>query len=498
MVPNDPSSTTPSTTSSATPSSGEVLDVVVVGGGIVGCAIARELSRFDLVTELWEAEADVGFGTSKANSGIIHGGHHSPDDTLKGTLEWAGNRAWPRLAEELDIGFRVVGDLTIAFDDDEDRFLGRLARRAAARGVHDVERWDADRLRRCEPNVNPEAIGALAGNTTAVVNPYEACFALAENAAANGVEVRLDCPVVDIGLAGGVFTVSSTTRAARTRHVVNAAGHGAAKIADLVGAKTFELSGRKGEEYLLDKRLDGLVERILFPCPTPTSKGTLVIPTFDGTIMVGPTADPTDDPFDLDTTSAGADAVFAAAKRLVPGLSSRDCIAEFAGVRAVASTGDFVIERSPVAGFINVAGIQSPGLTAAPAIASMVIDLLADDGLALVEKRVFVERVPEHPRVASSDLDRRRRLAEADGGFGHVICRCELVTEAEVVDAIRRGATTLDGVKFRTRAGMGRCQGGFCTWPVMSLIGRELGVAVSSVTKRGAGSWIACEREAVS
>jgi glycerol-3-phosphate dehydrogenase len=469
--------------------------VAIVGGGVIGCAIARALSRFDVTVALIEQETDVGFGTSKANSGIIHGGHHSPSGTLKGRLEWEGNQLWGPLADELGISFERIGDLTLAFDSDEIATLERLLEQARQRQMPGVEIWDSDRLRREEPNVNPNAIAALHGPTTGVINPYEACFALAEDATANGVSLLLDSPVTAIEVADGGLDVTAPDGSFRTRYLINAAGLGSDRIEEMVGLQTFRLIARKGEEYLLDKRLEGLVKRIIFPCPTPTSKGILVIPTFDGTLMVGPTADEIQDREDTTTSTGGAERVFRAVRRSVPGISPGDCIAEFAGIRAAADTGDFVIGPTEVPGFLNVAGIQSPGLTAAPAIADLVADLLRDQGLDLQPKPSVVPPTPRPTPIRDVDRATQRARAETDPAFGRVVCRCELVTEGEIVDAVERGGTTLDGVKFRTRAGMGRCQGGFCTWRVMELLASALEVPWSSITKSGGDSWLVLDRD---
>ena len=278
--------------------------------------------------------------------------------------------------------------------------------------------------------------------------------------------------------------------------MVNAAGLFADAIADMVDAGGFTIRARKGEEYLLDKRLIGYVKRIVFPCPTPTSKGILVIPTYDGTLMVGPTADWSDKD-DLTTTAEGSAEAFAGARRLAPGISEKDCIAEFAGLRAVSDTEEFVLGPSRVAGFVLAAGMQSPALTAAPAVATLVVDALRDDGLELVAKDDFEPTVPAPVRFAELDYAEQRALVARDPAYARLVCRCEIVTEGEVRDAIDRGARTLDGLKFRTRVGMGRCQGGFCTWNCMELLRERLGVPLTAVTKRGGDSWVACERTEV-
>lgn len=468
-------------------------DVTIIGGGVIGCAIARELMRYRLKVILIDKECEVGFGTSKANSGIIHAGHHGDPKTLKGQLEWAGNQAWDRLADDLGFSFKRIGELMVAFDEAEVRTLLEIKAQGDAKGVPGLELWEPERIRREEPNLSDAIIAALYAPTAGVVNPYEACFALIENACANGLETSLSNPVTGITPHADGLTVTTATRQIETRFVINAAGLFADEIAAMAGAGTFRLRARKGEEYLLDKRLKGFVTRLIFPCPTPMSKGILIIPTYDGTLMVGPTAH-WSDKYDLATTAAGGEEVFASVRRLAPGLSERDCIAEFAGLRAVADHEDFIIGPSRVKGFINVAGIQSPGLTAAPAIAELVRDILGDEGLPLIPNEAFRAKLSPPIHFAALSTAEQMALAERDPSYARITCRCELVTEGEILAAIARGAKTLDGLKFRTRAGMGRCQGGFCTWRCLELLSRQLGLPVSAITKRGSGSWIACER----
>lgn len=468
-------------------------DVTIIGAGIVGCALAHELSRYDLAVTLLERATEVGFGTSKANSGIIHGGHHAAPDTLKGRLEWAGNQMWDELCDELGFGFARVGELTVALTDDDQPALDRLLRHAEAKGVPGVEQWTRDQVLAAEPALNPDLVGAVHAPTTGVINPYEACFGLAESAVANGVRLRTDCPVLGLATDGEVWTVTTPDGPIRSRFVLNAAGVAADALAAMAGVGDFTIRPRKGEEYLLDKRLAGLVSKVIYPCPTPTSKGTLVIPTYDGTIMIGPTADSVDDLDDLATSSDGADRILAAARRLVPGISERDIIAQFAGLRAVLDSEDFLIGPTEAHGFVNVAGIQSPGLTAAPAIAVHVVGLLGDAGLDLVAHGE-PPRIAAPVRFAALGPDDQVTLAAAEPGYRRIVCRCEFVTEAEVREAVRRGARSLDGIKFRTRAGMGRCQGGFCTDRCMGVLAEEHHLELTEVTKRGGGSWLVLDR----
>jgi glycerol-3-phosphate dehydrogenase len=468
-------------------------DVVIIGGGVVGCAIARELSRYRVGVVLVEKCAEVGFGTTKTNSGIIHAGHHSPPTTLKGRLAVRGNELFDSLRQELSFGFRRIGELVVAQRKEDLQVLDGLKAQGTAKGVPGLEIWDRQRLRREEPNLSPALFGALHAPTAGVINPYEFAFALIENAVENGVKLVVDAPVEKLDVAADGITVHTPQGAFPARFVINCAGVFSDEIAAMAGLDEFRIHPRKGEEYMLDKRLQGLVRRLIFPVPTPTTKGTLIIPTFDGTIMVGPTAEDTEDRHDVSTTDAGARKVFDSVRRICPAISARDTIAEFAGLRAVSDTNDFIIGPTEVKGFINVAGIQSPGLTASPAIAEHVCQILKDEGLTLDERKDFRRHAPCAPRFSAADLEQRERLVAENPLFARVVCRCELVTEAEVQDAIDRGARTLDGIKFRTRAGMGRCQGGFCTSRCMTLLAERGGVPFHAITKRGGGSWIVAE-----
>lgn len=470
-------------------------DVTIIGGGVIGCAIARELSRYSLRILLVEKECEVGFGTSKTNSGIIHGGHHASPDTLKGKLEWEGNQMWDALCEELGFGFKRTGELTVATDQEQLATLDKLEEYARAKGVPGLERWNRERLDREEPNLSKNIIDALYAPTTGVINPYEACFALMESARINGVELSVENPVLGLAQEGEHWALRTKKKLIHSRFVLNCAGVYADTIAEMAGVKTFRILPRKGEEYLLDKRLVGYVSRVVFPVPTPTSKGILVIPTFDGTLMVGPTAHNTEDREDFTTTQAGSDEVFGKVKAICPGISERDCIAEFAGLRAVSDTEDFIIGPTAKKGFLNVAGIQSPGLTAAPAIATLMADLLRKEGLELTRKERFVSSIPHPARFAERSTEEQMALVAEDPRYARIVCRCEQISEREILDAIRAGARTLDGVKFRTRSGMGRCQGGFCTWRIMELLAAELGIPITEVTKRGGSSWIVMAEE---
>ena len=470
-------------------------DVIIIGGGIIGCALARELSRYDLRLALIEKEVEVGFETSKTNSGIIHAGHHSSPDTLKGKFEWAGNQLWDDLAGDLKFGFKRIGELLLAQHPEDLQYLEQLKKQGEIRGVTGLEIWSQKRVRKEEPNLSHTVLKALHAPTAAVINPYEACFGLIESAQQNGAELFCGYPVLTIDQDNDGFTIKTPQQNFDAHIILNAAGLFADRVAAMVAADNFKILPRKGEEYMLDRRLEGIVSRLIFPTPTATSKGVLIIPTVDGPIMVGPTAEDVDNREDQSTSFAGASKIFAAVRKYCPAISERDTITEFAGLRAISDSNDFIIEQSPVKGFYNVAGIQSPGLTAAPAIATYVAEMLRSDGLTLVEKSVWKGEIDGPPHFARMSPQERKAAITKDPAYGRIVCRCESITEAEVLYAIKHGARTLDGVKFRVRAGMGRCQGGFCTTRVMDLLSQTLGIPLHKITKRGQGSEICTSRQ---
>jgi glycerol-3-phosphate dehydrogenase len=439
---------------------------------------------------LLEKQAEVGFGTSKTNSGIIHPGHDTGLDTLKGRLVVRGNALYDDLAAELHFGFRRIGEINVAIEESDLPTLERMKKQGEAKGVPSLEMWDQDRLRREEPNLSPALLGALYTPSAGVINPYEFAFALIENAVRNGVALFVDSPVQSIVPDGDSIGVTTPRGTLQGRFVLNCTGVVSDQIEGLLGFHSFHIQPRKGEEYMLDKRLKGLVRRLVFPVPTPTTKGILIIPTFDGTLMVGPTAHDVEDREDFSTTTQGAEEIFSFVRRLCPAISPLDAITEFAGLRAVSDTNDFVIGPTRVKGFLNVAGIQSPGLTCAPSIAEYVCDMLRSEGLLLVEKSDFKVQIKGPARFALLGPEEQQALARENPLFAKVVCRCEGVTEAEVHEAIDHGARTFDGIKFRTRAGMGRCQGGFCTSRCMEILARRLSIPIHEVTKRGGKSWI--------
>ncbi|OGQ26099.1 MAG: FAD/NAD(P)-binding oxidoreductase [Deltaproteobacteria bacterium RIFCSPHIGHO2_02_FULL_50_15] len=468
----------------------KIYDVAIVGGGVTGCNIARELSRYSLKTVLIDKNAEVGFGTTKSNSGIIHAGHHNTPATLKGRLVVRGNQLFDQLCRELNFGFSRIGELVVARTPEDLPVLERLKEQGKSKGVPGLEIWDKNRLLHEEPNLSHNLLGALWAPTAGVINPYEFVFALIESAIENGVELKVESPVQKIGQEEGHLVVQTPTEKIHSRFVLNAAGIFADQVARMAGLDDFTIYPRKGEEYMLDKRLKGLVRHLIFPVPLKTTKGILIIPTFDGTIMVGPTAQDVGDRHDIATSYEGSHQVFDFVRQICPSINERDTITEFAGLRAVSDTDDFIIGPTKVKGFINVAGIQSPGLTSAPSIAEYVLEILRQEGLKLHERKNFKSHVAGPPRFALQSLKEQGERIGKDSRFAKVVCRCELVTEAEIHDAIDHGARTLDGIKFRSRAGMGRCQGGFCTSRCMGILSERLKIPYDRVTKRGGDSWM--------
>lgn len=470
-----------------------IYDVAIIGGGVVGCCIAREISRYTAKTILIDKCAEVGFGTTKSNSGIIHAGHHSSPDMLKGQLVVRGNELFDQLCCDLNFAFSRIGELVVARTKEDLPVLEKLKEQGEVKKVSGLEMWGQHRLRQEEPNLSHTLLGALHAPSAGVINPYEFVFALIENAIANGVKLKVDTLVESIEPGDNHLSLKTSSGEIKSRFVLNCAGVFADEIAKKVGLNDFSIHPRKGEEYMLDKRLKGLVQRLIFPVPQKTTKGTLIIPTFDGTIMVGPTAQDVDDRYDISTTYEGSHEVFNFVRQICPSIAESDTITEFAGLRAVSNTNDFIIGPTKVRGFINVAGIQSPGLTASPAIAEYVLNILKKEGLELSEKETFNPVVEGPHRFALQSLAERKQQIDRDPRFAKVVCRCELVTEAEIHHAIEHGARTVDGIKFQTRAGMGRCQGGFCSSRCMEILSKDLNIPFTAVTKRGGDSWIVME-----
>ncbi|MGD0724545.1 MAG: NAD(P)/FAD-dependent oxidoreductase [Spirochaetia bacterium] len=471
-------------------------DVAIIGAGVSGAAIARRLSSYRISVALIERCVDASFGVSKANSGIIHAGFHHAPASLKARLEVAGNRAFDALQAELGFPFRRNGIVVAAFSWEEMKVVDGLYAQGLANGARGIEIVGRDRLLALEPALSRDVAGGLFAPEGGIIEPYRFVFALVESAVANGARLLTGWEVSKAQRMGNAWRLTSAEgEALEARWVVNAAGLHADTVSAIFGGEHFSITPRKGEEFILEKGAAGPPSRVIFPVPARTSKGVLVIPTVEGTVMLGPTAEEGQDKEDTSTTPENLDRVFDLATRMVPRISKRDIITAFSGLRPTLPGDDFYIDISREApAFVQVAGIQSPGLTASPAIAERVRDLLREAGLELQEKQDW------HPGIAHVERTRDRTISDLDQlvakdlAYAHIVCRCEAVSEAEVVEAIRKGHTTLDGIKYYTRAGMGRCQGGFCTYRIMRLISRETGLPLEQISKHGPGSELVVSR----
>lgn len=465
-------------------------DVVIIGGGVVGCAIAREMAKQDRKIALIERAADVCEGSSKANSGIIHAGYDAIPGTLKAKLNVRGNQMMETLATELDIPFKRNGSFVLSFEEEGRIGLQKLYDRGLQNGVKELKILSGDEVRALEPNVSSEVKAALFAPTAGIVCPFGMTYAFAENAAENGVEFYLNTLVTDIKKKTENFTVITNKGSFETQYVINAAGVYADKIHNMVCDKKIEIVPRRGQYCLMDKVVGNLAKATLFQLPTKLGKGVLVTPTVHGNLLVGPNAEDLEDKEGINTTANGLEDILMRGERSVIGLPKNKVITSFAGLRANEGSGDFIIkEAEDVKGFIDVAGIASPGLSASPAIGEYVAELMQKLAPAPMKSN-FIATRKGIPNMATATMEERKRLIEEDPAYANVICRCELVTEGEILDAIRRpvGATTLDGIKRRTRAGMGRCQSGFCSPKVVEILAKELGVDVSTVSKMGGKS----------
>lgn len=470
-------------------------DVAVIGGGVVGALISRELSKYDIKVALLEKCNDVAMGTTKANSAIVHGGFDAMNGTLKAKLNVKGTALMPEVCKDLNVPYRNNGSLVLAFSEKEMEHIKVLYDRGIKNGVPDLEIIDGERVRELEPNVSDEVVGALLSNSAGIVCPYELTIAAAENAVTNGVEFIRNCEVQSIAF-NGEFALSTTVGEIKASYVINAAGNHSDEIAAMLGDTSIKLVARKGEYYLLDKSYGYLADHTIFQCPNEMGKGVLVTPTVDGNLLIGPSATDEPDKDNTDTTPDGLDFVFSKALKSVPSLNVRGAITSFAGVRAHPVTDDFIIGYSEVNDrLLNVAGIESPGLSAAPAIAQYVRDLLLEK-LPAKEKENYVLTRKAPVRFRHMTKTEREELIKKNSAYGRIICRCETITEGEILDAIHApaGARDVDGVKRRTRAGMGRCQGGFCGSKVVEILSRELGVPMNEITKFGGESKIIFER----
>lgn len=465
-------------------------DVVVVGAGIAGCTAARELASYDLSICVLEAGNDIACGATRANSAIVHAGFDPAPGTLKARFNVEGSKAYPRWCDELGVQFRRNGSMVLAFDDEGRLKLEELVCRADANGVEGVRIVSGDRAREMEPNVSPEVACALVAPTGGIVDPYGFAFAAAENACGNGVRFLFNHRVEHIVRVDGGFRVEASGEGFFARAVVNAAGLFADEMNNMVSGERFFITPRRGEYYLYDTEYATTFEHTMFQVPGPLGKGVLVTPTIHGNMLIGPNSVSQASKTDLSTTQEGLADIVERARRTWPAASPRGAITNFAGLRAAGESGDFVIgEAADAPGFFNIACFESPGLTSAPAVATFIASQVAAHLGAGSNPSFNPRRVPQLPFTAMTDEQRERAIA-SDPAFGHVVCRCCEVTEAEVVRALHGPlpVLSLDAIKWRTGATMGRCHGGFCSPELVEIMSRELGCAPDAIDKRLAGS----------
>lgn len=478
----------------------KVFDFAIVGAGVTGSWIALQLSRYEASICLLEKDNDVCMGATKANSAIIHAGYDARTGTHMASLNVRGNEIIRKHYKEMSIPFRQIGSLVLAFTDEDLETIRELYKRGINNGVkaEDMELLSAQKTLEAEPNLNSEVKGSLYAKTAGVVNAFELCTAAAEVAVINGTELitnfevfKIDDGEVITGIKSSILTSKNGDKIT-AKYIINAAGVHADEIANLMGDYSFKIIPRRGEYCILDKNKRALVSHIIFQPPVKYGKGILVSPTVDENILVGPTADNIEEKEDKSTTREGLALAFTGARLSVPSVSERDIITSFSGIRPIGDGKDFILGFSEANDhLINAAGIESPGLTAAPAVGEFIVECIKEKGIPLNEKSDFnIKReVIRFEHLSDTEKD---ELIKKNPLYGRVICRCETVTEEEIIDSIRRpaGARDLDGVKRRTRAGLGRCQGGFCSPKVIEILARELNKDKSEITKFGGSSWI--------
>lgn len=466
-------------------------DIAVIGAGVVGAMTARTLAKYNLKICILDKMNDVAMGATRANSAIVHAGFDAKEGSMKAKLNVQGSKMMEKVAKELGVKYKKNGSLVIGFTQEDREAVEELCERGKKNGVEGVRVLEQDELRALEPNISDNAICALYAPTGAIICPYELTIAAVGNAMDNGAQLKLNFEVKDVKKEEDHFVISSETEQVEARYVINAAGVYSDQIAAMVGDTSFTITPRRGEYILLDKECGDVVSHTIFRTPSKMGKGILVSPTVDGNLLTGPTSENITDKSNTETTAEGLSHVMREAAENLKSINFGKSITSFCGLRAVGSTGDFII-NSPVAGFVNAAGIESPGLSSAPAIAEYIVGLLKEQGCELEEKADFNPiRKPAH-WFSHATMEEKNAVIKENPAYGRVICRCETITEGEILEAIRNnpGARDVDGVKRRTRAGMGRCQGGFCASYVMELLSEELNIPYEQITKFGGDSYM--------
>ena len=463
-------------------------DIIVIGAGVVGCSIARELSKYNLDVLVVEKNSDVSEGISKGNSGIVHAGYNEKIGTLKAKLNIEGNKIFDDLSRDLQFPFKRNGAFILAFSDEDMNILESLKENGEKLGVEGLEILTREEALNIEPNLNKEIVGVLNVKTSGIVSPYEMTIALAENAAENGVEFKLNSKVTNIEKISEGYKVTLNNReVVNGKIIINASGLEGAFLNNLVSMTKREINPVKGEYCLFDKVAGAMINKTLFQVPNKLSKGVLVTPTAEGNLLVGPNAV---EGKTLETSREGIDEILDKSKKSLEELPVARILNTFSGIRPKTKGGDFIIEEVEDAkNFINVIGIDSPGLTAAPAIGVYVVNMIKER-LDLVEKKNFKRTREKIVRFAELSLKEKNKLIKEKPAYGHMVCKCEFVTEGEIVEAIHRPikALTVDAIKRRTRASMGGCQGVGCTLPISKILSRELGIDISDINKNSEGS----------
>lgn len=465
-------------------------DIIVIGAGVVGGLVARELSKYNVNICLLERAGDVAMGATKANSAIVHAGFDAKVGSMKAKMNVRGSEMMESVCRELGVKYEKNESLVVAFEH-ERKEVEEIYERGIKNGVRELSIIERDELLALEPNLNPELSCALLAKTGAIVCPYELCISAVGNAMDNGASLMLDFEVTSIQKSDGFYVIkASDGREVSAKYIINSAGLYSDKIAKMTGDEDFEVHPRRGEYMILDKECGSLVKRTVFHTPTRMGKGILVAPTVDGNLLLGPTAVDIEDKEDNSVTSEGFDKIIKGALDNVASVPFGKVITSFCGLRSVGSTGDFIIKYRD--GVVTLGGIESPGLSSAPAIAEYVVELLAKNGIAFEKKNDFNPyRKPSH-EFRESSIEEKNKVIARDSRYGRIVCRCEGITEGEIVEAIHANppARDVDAIKRRTRSGMGRCQGGFCSPIVVEILARELNLPIERITKFGKGSVI--------
>lgn len=465
-------------------------DVAIIGSGIIGSACAYTLSQYKLKVVMVEKENDVCMGTTKANSAIIHAGFDPKPNTLMAKTNVLGNAMCKEICKKLSVPLKEIGSLVVAFDEEERKTLDTLFQRGTENGVPNMEIWSREKVLEKEPNISEKVVGALWAPTAAIVNPWEMGLAMAETAVVNGCDLKLSFEVKSIEKENDCYTLKSENDEVKAKYVINASGVNTDIVSSMAGKPNYKIVPTVGEYYLLDKSEGKTVSSVVFPCPSSKGKGVLIAPTVHGNLIVGPTATVTENREDTSNTLNGLNSIREKATKVVPNINFRQNIRNFSGVRANSTVDDFIIDFV-ADNFLELAGIRSPGLSSAPAIAKYATELLQEKGLACNKKDDFKDE-RKHIRFNELNEEERAKLVQENSSYGRIICRCETITEGEIIDAINSPIPpcSVDGIKRRAGSGMGRCQGGFCGPRVVEILAKEKGISPLEILQDANGSYI--------